>query len=373
MKDPVSGSLSSPINMRFRIKCGMTGRGSVNDPINKIDPARTQYNYAFIGTIRAIINNMESRLRNPHPPDPPPKPPECYSTCSPIWGNELPGKRCCPTGIPSPLMDCEQNEVYCKLEGDDLNNFYLLDANGNVIKPPNFNPAYYTGTYTALSGSLGNLTACSKEFPDDRIIKQENKDYDLMWTVDEKGKVHYTPVDKDGNPIPLSDLPESEQDLIKRLENATNKAIEAGINWLGGQNWLGGKGFKFNNRKNSVTEIMKFASRNLSKFLSIISNYTPSGYFEFFYNATIGLAIACEMKTLNDKYYRGDYDKGQYDQEIGFWTSFWSKRYGWTVGLNTVGKGINSILGLVDIAVMVKALMYKENGELDPNRTNKNS
>jgi hypothetical protein len=42
MKDPVSGSLSNPINKRFRIKCGMTGRGGANDPINKIDPAGTQ-------------------------------------------------------------------------------------------------------------------------------------------------------------------------------------------------------------------------------------------------------------------------------------------------------------------------------------------
>jgi len=122
---------------------------------------------------------------------------------------------------------------------------------------------------------------------------------------------------------------------------------------------------------------MRFASKNLSKFLNITTNYTPSGYYEFFYHATVGLAIACEMKALNDKYYHGNYDTGQYDQEIGFWVSYYSSKSGMNLlfkhGDIKGEEGLDTVLGLVEVAVLMKALMYKENGKLDPNRTNTNS
>jgi len=70
MKDPVEGSLSNPITHGFRIKCGMTKRRSANDPVNKIDPGGTVTREAF--------------ERN-HP-DPPPKPPQCFSSQFIGWG-----------------------------------------------------------------------------------------------------------------------------------------------------------------------------------------------------------------------------------------------------------------------------------------------
>ena len=126
----------------------------------------------------------------------------------------------CPKGDP---FNINKNELpSCKLEGEDLSK-YFYDPNGS-------DP---TTASTVLGGGLEDLSATSGKYttievenlkvridengniefdfiPGDRIIEQPNKDYDLMWSVDEKGKVHYTPVDKNGDPIPLSNLSKRE-------------------------------------------------------------------------------------------------------------------------------------------------------------------
>jgi RHS repeat-associated protein len=95
---------------------------------------------------------------------------------------------------------------------------------------------------------------------------------------------------------------------------------------------------------------------------------------EFMKHAVIGGYIATKMKKDNKTvFYVGDLDTGKYDTIIGFWVSYWVEKYKWNIGLETTGIGDGSdILGLVDIALFMKSLMYKENGKMNPNATNTN-
>lgn len=126
--------------------------------------------------------------------------------------------------------------------------------------------------------------------------------------------------------------------------------------------------------RDMIREINKFSQENSSKWGDITGR--ASGYKgEFMYNATRGAAIADGMKKDDETiFYVGNHDKGQYDMEIGFWTSYWARQKGMNVGYYTTGRGDGEdILGLLDMALIMKALMYKENGTLDPNRTNINT
>ncbi|HOJ16287.1 MAG TPA: hypothetical protein PLD35_04760 [Caldisericia bacterium] len=242
----------------------------------------------------------------------------------------------------------------CKIKSNDDLYAYYLTGGGTSDDP--------TSASTVLSGGLEDLTRCSI-LPDSGIIEQPNKNYDIKYEVDEYGNVKLSAVDKAGNPVELS--PE-DQAILDNINKGMNDAL----------NWLRDQGFKFNDLAASKKEIMNFISKYSSMFYHITGGETPDNAYELAYNATVGLAIACEMKTLNDKYYHGDYDKGQYDQEIGFWTSYYSSKSGMNLSFKHGDikgeEGLDTVLGLVEVAVMMKALMYKENGKLDPNRINKN-
>jgi len=340
MKDPVTGSLTNLFTSRFwlkgqndskkrfRIKSGMTGRGagitkrkSANDPINKIDPAGTQF-YTTVAI----------------PPDPPSKPPDCFSSCVIpfMTPNGLQGGRCRDCSIPS-IGNNDYSEcmnVSCKLEGEDLSK-YFYDPNGSVLND-------YTGaSFTVLSGSLGDFAATtSTSPPDSGIIKQPNKDYDIKYEVDEDGNVTLSAVDKNGNTIKL---PESEQRVLDNIQKRINDAL----------NWLGDQGFKFNDLRASKKVIMNFISKYASMFYSITGGETAENAYELAYNATVGLAIASQMQRYG---INKDYNK--YDQEIGFWVSFWSRKS--EIKMEFKSKDINETLGLVDLANLVKAIAYQE-------------
>ncbi|HOW03486.1 MAG TPA: hypothetical protein PLL52_05620, partial [Caldisericia bacterium] len=225
----------------------------------------------------------------------------------------------------------------CKIKSNDDLYAYYLTGGGTSDDP--------TSASTVLSGGLEDLTRCSI-LPDSGIIEQPNKNYDIKYEVDEYGNVKLSAVDKAGNPVELS--PE-DQAILDNINKGMNDAL----------NWLRDQGFKFNDLAASKKEIMNFISKYSSMFYHITGGETPDNAYELAYNATVGLAIACEMKTLNDKYYHGDYDKGQYDQEIGFWTSYYSSKSGMNLSFKHGDikgeEGLDTVLGLVEVAVMMKA------------------
>ena len=354
MKDPIEGFLSNPITHGFRIKCGMTKRRSANGPVNKIDPGGTV-------NLGALDNSFKphppTKHGPPNVPPPPPKPPNCYNTCGSnmmvITPNGLPGNRCricINPGFASSLTGEECGETVCQIEGDDL---YIYYFTGETSNDP-------TRASTVLVGSLGDLAAIT-DTPSSGIIEQPNKDYDIKYEVDEYGNVTLTGVDKDGNLIKLS--PE-DQDILDSLEKGINDAIR----------WLGDQGFTFNDVAKSKKEIMNFINKYAEAFYKIAGGVNPKNAYELAYKATVGMAIASQIKLKNDRYYRGNHDTGQYDQEIGFWTSFWARRTGINIPFESNlifdknGKldENKSTFGLVDLANISKAISFQEKF-LDPN------
>ncbi len=306
MKDPVEGSLGSPITQNSYIYCA-------NDPVNKIDPAGTV-------TLGALDNPFKPKPPSKHGPTdvipPPPKPPQCFSNQCIGWGtlNGLPGLKC-PKGDP---FDINEHDLpSCKIEGDDLYK-YFYDPNGSsdITDDP-------TSASTVLSGGLEDLTRCSI-LPDSGIIEQPNKDYNIKWEMDEYGNVKLSAVDKAGNPVKL---PEEEQRLLEALESGINDALK----WLGTQKNARGEAFKFNDLNASVGVIMNFISRHAEAFFRITGGETSENAYELAYNATVGLAIANFLTRepwSEDPYGPPASDKhgslfNRYQHEIGFWSSFY--------------------------------------------------
>jgi hypothetical protein len=112
-----------------------------------------------------------------------------------------------------------------------------------------------------------------------------------------------------------------------------------------------------------LKDVVSFTLKNYAKFQKMYSGGSPLS--TFLTHSVIGGAI--KQKMQQEAIYHGDYDHGQYDMEIGFWTSYWSTKYGWNIGFGTSGSGKSAVLGLVDIAFLFKSLMYKENGHMNPN------
>jgi len=196
---------------------------------------------------------------------------------------------------------------------------------------------------TVLGGSLGDLAAIT-DTPDSGIIEQPNKDWDIKYEVDEYGNVTTTAVDKNGNPIKLA--PE-DQAILDSLNKGINDAIK----------WLGDQGFTFNDVAKSKKEIMNFINKYAEAFYRIAGGENPKNAYELAYNATVGKAIDSKMQ----KYSNSIYDYNRYDQEIGFWVSFWTRRAGLQLSFSRKGlPDLDTPASMVDLANIIKTIAYQE-------------
>jgi len=131
-----------------------------------------------------------------------------------------------------------------------------------------------------------------------------------------------------------------------RIATAINSAIIWLINQPGGKDAIG-------NFDKFISDIADFATKNFSMFKEIYNS--PDSLEKFFYHATVGTAISNKMTKSNFS------ELNKYDQEIGFWVSFWAEREEMTChskGIQLIGNAINP--GLVNIAMFVKAMMFYE-------------
>ncbi|HPO29461.1 MAG TPA: hypothetical protein PLD35_05575, partial [Caldisericia bacterium] len=202
---------------------------------------------------------------------------------------------------------------------------------------------------TVLSGGLEDLTRCSI-LPDSGIIEQPNKDYNIKWEMDEYGNVKLSAVDKAGNPVKLS--PE-DQDVLNSLEKGMNDAL----NWLEEEGFI--KTFSVFLPGIFHLKVLGFISKYSSMFYRIVGGVTPENAYELGYNATIGVAISYQMVQYSEKSFN------DFDSEIGFWTSYWSRKSGLVYNKNSNRSGMHFYgdakhLGLLDVANLSKAIIYRE-------------
>jgi hypothetical protein len=156
-----------------------------------------------------------------------------------------------------------------------------------------------------------------------------------------------------------------------------NKAIADGLNaGFADISNRGGDWSKIN-VSDLLNDVANFTNNNLSSWNQI---YTGKDIlFTFIKHATVGGAIKQAMK--NDGTYGGD--KGQYNMMIGFWTSYYvseNEKNGWDIKWDSKIKynvdgtidAKNSTFGIVDIARLMRAVMWKENfsGVFDNTKVN---
>jgi RHS repeat-associated protein len=213
---------------------------------------------------------------------------------------------------------------------------------------------------------------------------RKDKQGNTIYLVTVGGVSVYISVDKNGKVTAEAGrgLTPTQQAIVKGLEDGFKNIVSRG-----------GKLSSFNILailQDSVT----YAEKNLSTFGAM---YTGSGNVieVFFKHAVTGAAIKQETAgdwrkppkpEPNDPEHK---DKGQYDMDFGFWSSFFVERWEKSTGqkvdwqseylpipdlppgvLENERTGIlgNSKIGLVDIARAMKAIMYseKKSGILDP-------
>ena len=115
-----------------------------------------------------------------------------------------------------------------------------------------------------------------------------------------------------------------------------------------------------------LVDLKNFTSYNLGSWNKIYTG--KDSLYTFMYHATVGGAIKQAM--WNDDTYGGD--TGQFNMMIGFWTSYYvreNEKNGWDIkwdsefqyNVNGTVDAKKSNFGIVDIARLMRAVMWKEN------------
>jgi len=121
-----------------------------------------------------------------------------------------------------------------------------------------------------------------------------------------------------------------------------------------------------------------FFQKHYKEWNTITGGTNDGGLYNFIFHAVRGIAIGQYLACTK---YRGDVDKGQFDDMIGFWVSFWDIKFNLNLDLysenadksdfwNMQSFSFDNRIGLIDMAIAFKALIYKENASLDPKLTN---